>query len=177
MTKFFSTVANSLSSIVKRLPPLEPLPQALRGAKILVALAIGGSLGLLDWAYGPSQLSAGSLAWVVGMPVVVITLLVIAAVGYFSQKGRVTIRPKALRVCAPLTRALGLKVTVGAAALMGISLSAISCWAFTRSSPALVSAMLAPMLAGLLLRVRVGLVAVDKKIAGDLAALGKRGDK
>jgi len=70
-----------------------------------------------------------------------------------------------------LTRALGLKVTIGAAALVGISLSALICWVFTRSSLALVSAMLAPMLAGLLLRVRAGLVLVDKKIASDLTTV------
>jgi hypothetical protein len=172
MTKFFSAVVNFLFSIAKRLPPLEPLPSALRSAKVWVALTLGCSLGLLDWAFGPSHMSAESLAWVVGMPVVVSTLLVLATAGYFSQKGGDTIRPKALRVCAPLTRALGLKVTIGAAALVGISLSALTCWAFTRSSPALVSAMLAPMLAGLLLRVRAGLVPVDTKIARDLDAVG-----
>ena len=170
-------MAKFLSSMAKLLPPLEPLPRALRGVKFWVALAIGCSLGLLDWAFGPSNMSAESLAFVVGMPVVVSALLVLAAAGYFSQRGGATIRPKALRVCAPLTRALGLKVTVGAAALIGVSLSAIACWAFTRSSPALVSAMLAPMLAGLLFRVRAGLVPVDEKIARDLDALGKESGK
>ena len=169
MAKFFRLMA-------KLLPPIEPLPRALRGAKFWVAFCTGYSLGLLDWAVGPSQKSAESLAIIVGMPVVVSALLVLAAVGYFSQKGAATIRPKALHLCASLTRALGLKVTVGAAALIGISLSAMTCWAFTHSSPALVSAALAPMLAALLFRVRAGLVPVDKKIARDLDALDDKSD-
>lgn len=163
MAKFFPSMA-------KLLPPLEPLPRALRGVKFWVTCVIGCSLGLLEWAIGPSPRPAESLAVIVGMPVVATGLLVLAAAGYVSQNARVTIRHRALCLCRFLTRALGLKVTFGSAALLGISLSAITCWVFTHSSPALASALVAPMLATLLLMVRAGLVPVDGKIASDLGA-------